>query len=296
MEPHLEKMPPKRRRTVDTYITGHDDTVTSSSLTPHLTDTDDSMPHGREGGASSSSSFATPAPCPPTHGCAPLHDSVRNASDLTIVRAINRGAHSKVWLTMQRTMFSGQYYALKVMSKARLQRAGAREVQCVMREKLALLALQPHPYIATLQATFQDKHSLYLVLQLGLGGDLRGTILRHQRRAIGAGTGAIPEETVRFYAAALVLVLQHLHSHGFAYRDLKPENVLLDADGDSPDPSRGLTLHKRSPQHGSSRPLTACPKHIPPNTSSPPQTLPLPLSMPTPPSAPRKESRRPGTV
>jgi serine/threonine protein kinase len=39
------------------------------------------------------------------------------------------------------------------------------------------------------------------------------------------------EKETRFYAAELILALEHLHSMGFIYRDIKPENILIDCDG-----------------------------------------------------------------
>ena len=43
--------------------------------------------------------------------------------------------------------------------------------------------------------------------------------------------GSFPESTARFYAANVLLAMAHLHSLGIVYRDLKPENLLIDADG-----------------------------------------------------------------
>ena len=43
--------------------------------------------------------------------------------------------------------------------------------------------------------------------------------------------GSFPEDTARFYAANVLLAMSHLHSLGIVYRDLKPENLLIDADG-----------------------------------------------------------------
>lgn len=179
--------------------------------------------------------FATPVP--------PNDDesiSVRGSfgsltmADLSMIRPINRGAHSVVHLALHRA--TQRYYALKVFSKERLHCAGPAASREVLREKRALLAVQPHPFLATLHATFQDATRLFLLLELGLGGDLRGVLLRGQRRRFGNGPeqnrrAALAEAEVRFYGASLVLALSHLHAHGFVYRDLKPENVLLDREG-----------------------------------------------------------------
>ena len=43
--------------------------------------------------------------------------------------------------------------------------------------------------------------------------------------------GAFSDETAQFYAANVILALQHLHSQGIVYRDLKPENLLIDQQG-----------------------------------------------------------------
>jgi serine/threonine protein kinase len=154
--------------------------------------------------------------------------------DFTVVRPINRGAHSLVHLVLHREQ--QRYFALKVLSKERLARAGPSAARSVLREKRALLAVQPHPFIAALDATFQDESRLFLLLELGLGGDLRGVLLRQRRRRRGPAPeerlrGALDEPAASFYCGALVLALDHLHGRGFAYRDLKPENVLLRDNG-----------------------------------------------------------------
>lgn len=43
--------------------------------------------------------------------------------------------------------------------------------------------------------------------------------------------GALPEHQVRFYMAEMIVALEHIHLHGIVYRDIKLENVMLDADG-----------------------------------------------------------------
>ena len=73
-----------------------------------------------------------------------------------------------------------------------------------------------------MQYAFQTPTSLHLVLDFCSGGELFFHLSRF---------GKFPEHVARFYTAELVLAVEFLHQKGVAYRDLKPENVLLDAAG-----------------------------------------------------------------
>jgi len=88
-------------------------------------------------------------------------------------------------------------------------------------ERKILQALQ-HPFLMTLRYAFQSKEKLYFVLDYYQGGELFFH-LKNQRR--------FPEEVGRLYIGEIGLALGHLHSLGVVYRDLKPENVILDGDG-----------------------------------------------------------------
>lgn len=76
-----------------------------------------------------------------------------------------------------------------------------------------------HPFIVHLHGTFQDDRYVYFVMEYVIGGEF----FTHLRRA-----GHFNNETTRFYAAQIVLIFQYLHSKDIVYRDLKPENLLLD--------------------------------------------------------------------
>jgi len=80
-----------------------------------------------------------------------------------------------------------------------------------------------HPFIIRLYQTFKDKKNLYFLMEVSLGGDFFG-YLREKFN--------FPEKTqARFYAAGVVLILEHMHNLDIIYRDLKPENLLVDQHG-----------------------------------------------------------------
>ncbi|KAK8777457.1 hypothetical protein V5799_029198, partial [Amblyomma americanum] len=80
--------------------------------------------------------------------------------------------------------------------------------------------LKKHPFIVDLIYAFQTGGKLYLILDYLSGGEL----FMHLERE-----GIFLEDTASFYLSEIVLALEHLHREGIIYRDLKPENVLLDA-------------------------------------------------------------------
>ena len=79
-----------------------------------------------------------------------------------------------------------------------------------------------HPFIVKLQYAFQTDTKLYLIMEFINGGEIFYHLKRESR---------FVEERARFYAAEIVLALEHLHSLGILYRDLKPENILIDQSG-----------------------------------------------------------------
>jgi len=110
-------------------------------------------------------------------------------------------------------------YALKAISKLHVVRN--KQSAQILDEKKVLERLNSM-FVVNLNATYQDEWFLYLLLDVCLGGEL----FTIHRKA-----GSFDEATARFYVGCVVEGFTHIHSHNFVYRDLKPENLVLDSQG-----------------------------------------------------------------
>jgi serine/threonine protein kinase len=114
---------------------------------------------------------------------------------------------------------SGILYAMKVLKKDYIIRKN--QVEHTKTER-SVLGYARHPFIVGLNMAFQTADKLFFVLDYCAGGEL----FFHLGKV-----GRFPEERARYYAAQIVLALEYVHKLGVIYRDLKPENVLLDQIG-----------------------------------------------------------------
>jgi len=121
----------------------------------------------------------------------------------------------------------GPRFAMKVISKRRLRDGGDAFVAMALAERDVLATLPRHPCVLRLARAFQTPHALCVVLELCEAGDLEAQVTDR----FVATRGGLPRERCAYYAASVVLALEHLHAHRVLYRDLKLENVLLHASG-----------------------------------------------------------------
>ena len=135
---------------------------------------------------------------------------------------IGKGMTGRVYLARHKP--SSSLCALKVIIKSRMLQL--EEVEHVLAEGQVLSELSS-PFCVLLLGSFQDAHALYLAFEYAPGGDMWHHVHRRRR----SGKGPLSERTARYYIASTVLAIEAVHSMGFVYRDLKPENLLLDAKG-----------------------------------------------------------------
>nr|AML77298.1 putative LOV domain-containing protein [Oenothera villaricae] len=116
---------------------------------------------------------------------------------------------------------TGQLFAMKAMDKSVMLNRNKVHRACAEREILDML---DHPFLPALYASFQTKTHICLITDYCSGGELFLLLDRQP-------TKVLKEDAVKFYAAEVVVALEYLHFQGIIYRDLKPENVLLQSDG-----------------------------------------------------------------
>lgn len=109
--------------------------------------------------------------------------------------------------------------AMKVLQKARLSTNNLRRY--AMTERNVMSALD-HPFMVRLVYAFQSPSRLFLVMDYYPGGDLGKAIKRRK---------CFNEEEARLYVCEVVLALEALHKNMIVFRDLKPDNVVLDVEG-----------------------------------------------------------------
>lgn len=129
---------------------------------------------------------------------------------------LGAGTFGQVWLASDRK--SGKAYALKVQIKRELIEHHQAEGVCREREVMSKI---DHPFVIKLVNTAQDHQSVFMLLNLVQGGELFNVMHNDER-------DCIPEKEVKFYAAGILEGLAYMHRRRIIYRDLKPENVLID--------------------------------------------------------------------
>ena len=142
-------------------------------------------------------------------------------SDFTEMGELGKGGFGRVLLVQHND--SKKLYALKRINKSLLRRISLEFMVRVVLNERRILLTACSDFIVRLHTAFQDEKHLYFLMEYVKGGSVA--------RYLGK-QGSFSEETVRFIAAEVLVALQYLHEElNSIYRDLKPENLLVDSEG-----------------------------------------------------------------
>ncbi|TMS35805.1 hypothetical protein L596_003122 [Steinernema carpocapsae] len=146
-----------------------------------------------------------------------MWNNTASLDDFDRIKTLGTGSFGRVMLVKHKQ--KGSYYAMKILDKQKVVRL--KQVEHTLNEKRILQAIE-FPFLVNMEYSFKDNSNLYMVLEFISGGEM----FSHLRRI-----GRFSEPHSRFYAAQIVLAFEYLHSLDLIYRDLKPENLLIDNTG-----------------------------------------------------------------
>lgn len=149
----------------------------------------------------------------------PLQDSalpleVVSPEDFKLERRLGKGSFGEVFRVTHKV--TGEVYAMKVLKKEKIRRQNCAHYAISERN---LLSYMRHPFIVRLHYAFQTYNCLVLVLQYCALGNLRTLILKER---------GLSEAVVQLHAAELLMAIEYLHARQVVYRDMKPDNIVLD--------------------------------------------------------------------
>lgn len=167
-----------------------------------------------------------------------MNDSNTNQNDrlksldfktLKVISAVGRGAKGVVFLARTGNRSSEEYLALKVMSKALIDQKKSKNPKDCGEYKRAsfeqeVLRSFDHPLLPRLRGVFETEKIVGFAIDYCNGGNLHSLRKKQSEKMFS-------NDAIRFYAAEMVLALEYLHDLGIVYRDLKPDNVMIQENG-----------------------------------------------------------------
>ena len=136
-------------------------------------------------------------------------------SDFSPLKVIGKGAFGEVRLVQKKD--TGHIYAMKILRKKDML---LKEQVAHVRAERDILAEADHQWVVKMFYSFQDSRNLYLVMEFLPGGDMMTLLIKKD---------TFSEDWTQFYVAETASAIEYIHKLGFIHRDIKPDNLLLDA-------------------------------------------------------------------
>ena len=138
-------------------------------------------------------------------------------SNFICLALLGQGSFGEVYLVQEKNTLN--YYAMKVLDKKRIEKQNIFKYAMTERNVLSIINF---PFIVKLNYAFQTKEKLFLLLDYCPGGDLSKQLQIQTR---------FSEDKAKFYICEIALALGELHKKDIIFRDLKPDNIVIDKEG-----------------------------------------------------------------
>ena len=145
--------------------------------------------------------------------------------DLERLTVLGEGEFGEVWLVQCNVLDKKEKFALKIQSTEE----GNPDIEELIRREIKVTKTLQHPFIVDLVHTYERDYNVYMLMGLVTGGELWDRV--HIEDESGNWSSGLAEQDAKFYALLIADTLKFMHDKNFLYRDLKPENVMIDADG-----------------------------------------------------------------
>ncbi|CAD8152904.1 unnamed protein product [Paramecium pentaurelia] len=132
-------------------------------------------------------------------------------------KLLGKGSFGEVYFATRKQ--DGEQFAIKTLCKERVL---TKNLTRYAQTEKNVLSVMKHPFIVRLHAAFQNSSKLFMVLDFCPGGDLGQLLTKNVK---------LSEDIARFYICEVILALESLHKNCIIFRDLKPDNVVLDSKG-----------------------------------------------------------------
>eukprot|EP00614_Pseudopedinella_elastica_P011081 CAMPEP_0172595798 /NCGR_PEP_ID=MMETSP1068-20121228/15442_1 /TAXON_ID=35684 /ORGANISM="Pseudopedinella elastica, Strain CCMP716" /LENGTH=644 /DNA_ID=CAMNT_0013394505 /DNA_START=15 /DNA_END=1946 /DNA_ORIENTATION=+ len=146
--------------------------------------------------------------------------------ELDMLATIGTGTFGRVKLTQHKA--TGRVCALKAMTKGQI--VSSHQERNIMNEKNILAECQ-HPFVLEQICTYQTRDELFILMEIVQGGELWTYIYEKTHLVPRSKAGGFEVKAAQFYGGCVISAFKYIHGMGVAYRDLKPENLLMDSTG-----------------------------------------------------------------